>query len=51
MRLAMEHLLYKYGADIVLQGHVHSCALRQPSCSSLIMNPLPSDMRHSGGAP
>ena len=26
MRLEMEHLLYRYGADIVLQGHVHSCA-------------------------
>ena len=28
MRLEMEHLLHRYGADIVLQGHVHSCAHR-----------------------
>ena len=27
MRQEMEHLLHYYGADIVLQGHVHSCAL------------------------
>lgn len=26
MRQEMEHLLHHYGADIVLQGHVHSCA-------------------------
>ena len=26
MRQEMEHLLHYYGADIVLQGHVHSCA-------------------------
>ena len=25
MRQEMEHLLHHYGADIVLQGHVHSC--------------------------
>lgn len=26
MRQEMEPLLHHYGADIVLQGHVHSCA-------------------------
>ena len=30
MRLEMEHLLHGYGADIVLQGHVHSCT--PPTC-------------------
>lgn len=39
MRQEMEHLLHYYGADIVLQGHVHSCALLYPvgsaSCPTL----------------
>lgn len=38
MRLEMEQLLHKYGADIVLQGHVHSCAQtpqRSTLCASM----------------